>query len=201
MSGEGFWRKTSTAGASSFDDLTDVDMSTTPPTDGQVPVFDEASGLWVPGTVTGGATSAFVGAKVLRSAAYNLVNAVITAFPFDAEDYDTDGFHDNAANNTRLTVPAGKGGTYLAGCAVGVDNAPSAGRFLVQIRKNGVDVPGGRHEQAMASGVNRFSTPSVSVPVLLAAGDYLEGAYYQDSGASRTAAIPLCALWAHRIGG
>lgn len=40
-------------GATVLNDLTDVDL-TTPPTDGQVLVFDEASGTWVAGDQTGG---------------------------------------------------------------------------------------------------------------------------------------------------
>ena len=37
-----------------LDDLTDVDTTTTPPTDGQGLIFDEASGLWIPGLAAGG---------------------------------------------------------------------------------------------------------------------------------------------------
>lgn len=33
--------------------------------------------------------------------------------PLTGEDYDTDGFHDNSTNNTRFTIPTGKGGKYL----------------------------------------------------------------------------------------
>lgn len=40
--------------ALALDSLTDVDTTTTPPTDGQALVFDSASGLWKPGTVGGG---------------------------------------------------------------------------------------------------------------------------------------------------
>lgn len=40
-----------------FTDLIDVDLVSTTPTDGQVPVYDEASGLWIPGTVSGGGVS------------------------------------------------------------------------------------------------------------------------------------------------
>lgn len=39
-------------GASAFADLTDVDVST-PPTDGQVPVWDDGASKWVPGDQTG----------------------------------------------------------------------------------------------------------------------------------------------------
>ncbi|SIN72923.1 hypothetical protein [Agromyces cerinus] len=41
-------------GTSDLDDLTDVDVSTVPPTDGQSLVFDTADNLWKPATVSGG---------------------------------------------------------------------------------------------------------------------------------------------------
>lgn len=37
-----------------LDDLTDVDVTTTPPTDEQLLSYDDLSGLWVPRTVSGG---------------------------------------------------------------------------------------------------------------------------------------------------
>lgn len=33
--------------------------------------------------------------------------------PFGTENYDTDGYHDNATNNSRITIPTGLGGTYI----------------------------------------------------------------------------------------
>jgi hypothetical protein len=44
-------------GASDLTDLSDVDVVTTAPTDGQALVYDDASGLWVPGSVSGGGSS------------------------------------------------------------------------------------------------------------------------------------------------
>lgn len=49
-------------GAQALDDLTDVDTSTTPPTDGQALVYDNASGQWIPGTATGGG-GAIIGSR------------------------------------------------------------------------------------------------------------------------------------------
>lgn len=41
-------------GVADLDDLTDVDVTTTPPTDGQALVFDVGDSLWKPGDVSGG---------------------------------------------------------------------------------------------------------------------------------------------------
>lgn len=41
-------------GAAELDDLTDVDLATNPPTDGDALVYDSGTSLWVPGEVSGG---------------------------------------------------------------------------------------------------------------------------------------------------
>ncbi len=45
-------------GATTLDGLTDVDTTTTPPTDGQALLYDNASSQWLPGTVSGGGAGA-----------------------------------------------------------------------------------------------------------------------------------------------
>lgn len=51
---------------------------------------------------------AFNGALVTLAANQNTANYTAGAMvPFDSETYDTDGWHDNATNNSRLTVPSG----------------------------------------------------------------------------------------------
>lgn len=53
----------------------------------------------------GGAT--FSGATVTRATSQGLVDAVLTAILWNSELLDVGSWHDNAVNNTRLTVPAG----------------------------------------------------------------------------------------------
>ncbi len=36
-----------------------------------------------------------------------------TTLWFDTESYDTDGYHDNVTNNSRITIPASRWGTYI----------------------------------------------------------------------------------------
>lgn len=52
----GFYDLPSGGGASSIDDLTDVDTTTTPPTNGQVLKYNSGLGLWEPGTDNSGGT-------------------------------------------------------------------------------------------------------------------------------------------------
>ena len=55
----------------------------------------------------------FIGCSVYKSANQSLSNETGTILTFDLENFDTDGFHDNSVNNSRITIPAGKGGKYL----------------------------------------------------------------------------------------
>ena len=51
------WAELATGGVSNFADLGDVDVTTTPPTDGQVPVWDSADSKWKPGDMAGGGST------------------------------------------------------------------------------------------------------------------------------------------------
>jgi hypothetical protein len=53
-----------------------------------------------------------------------------------AEEIDTNNFHDNSTNNERLTIPSGYGGKYLAFATVQWAELEN-GNFEVSFRKNG----------------------------------------------------------------
>ena len=109
-----------------------------------------------------------------------LTTATLTALPWNSEVWDSDGYHDNVTNNSRITIPSGLGGVYLAQAQIAwTGNA--TGRRYEYITKNGV---GGT---AVARQVDQPTNASaivyqVSCLALLAAGDYLESAGQQDSG-------------------
>lgn len=48
------WKVLATSGVADLDSLTDVDLTTTPPADGDTMVFDSGAGMWVPGAPAGG---------------------------------------------------------------------------------------------------------------------------------------------------
>lgn len=105
-----------------------------------------------------------------------------TAINWTAEEWDEGGFHNNAVNNTRITVPAGLGGKYTL--SVQFSYAPSGvgTARAVRIRKNGI---------TLLKSTNRLPAgTSASTDVLfvgtfdLVAGDYLEVLALQDSGAN-----------------
>lgn len=51
---------------------------------------------------------------VYRSANLAVANNTVTLVGWDTEEFDTHAFHDNATNNSRLTIPAGLDGLYVA---------------------------------------------------------------------------------------
>ena len=124
-----------------------------------------------------GGSSTFVGCSLYKST-QSVPNATYTALTFDSELYDTNGFHDNSTNNTRITIPSGKAGYYEVAFANPL-GANTAGDRIYHIYKNGSIIS------------EHGGTPSAVYPVhegkqnlLLAVGDYLELFFYQASGSS-----------------
>ncbi len=111
--------------------------------------------------------------------AFAIANAAFTVIPFDAEDFDKFGGHDNVTNNTRYTVKKdGKyrisGGPSFAANAVG-------GRGGVWL-KNNAQINGGQTMYPVsAAGLNAIICMR-PVIVQCVITDYLEMAAYQNTG-------------------
>lgn len=122
-------------GAAVIDDLADVDTSTVAPTDGQALVWDNAAGLWEPGTVSsgGGGSSATV---------FNVTADGTTAYLFDG-----DGF---SAPTPNPDIVLYRGNTYE------FNNTSGAHPF--QIEENGVPYSTG------VTGNNTVGTVTFVVP-------------------------------------
>ena len=104
-------------------------------TNGQTLVADStaSTGLkWA--TPASGATAA--GTAVYLQSSQTISNNTDTFIGWDSESFDTDGYHDNATNNSRFTVPAGKAGKYLLNCQVQFGNNSTGNRFI-SVAKNG----------------------------------------------------------------
>jgi hypothetical protein len=119
-----------------------------------------------------------VGVGLTKSADQSLTNATYTAITFDGESWDTDTYHDNATNNSRITIPAGKAGKYLVTVNLSYAASGVGSIRLVNIYKNGA-----------TTGDNNFPTNPTfnscavrSVVMDLAVSDYIQAFAYQDSG-------------------
>ena len=124
------------------------------------------------------AGSAFVGVSVEHSDFQTISNATFTAVQFDQEVFDTDGFHSTSSNNTRLTVPTGKGGYYrITGFGVFTRNA--TGLRSLAIYKNGTQE---RYFPEVTASSSVYEGAQGTVTLNLSAGDYIEFFVYQSSG-------------------
>jgi hypothetical protein len=90
--------------------------------------------------------------------------------PCELEDFDNNGCHDTAVNNSRLTVPAGWGGTFRFGFDIWVSSSTT-----FRVIKNGN--PAAASALLIASTMS--SNPNLQSAVgsdraVLVAGDYIE---------------------------
>lgn len=113
-----------------------------------------------------------MGVLVTKSALQDIPSAATwTALTWDQEEYDTDAFHDNVTNNSRLTVPAGVTKIRLAGGAI--SNVSSSFTFGLRIVKNGsASAPsnGQWSTTGFSNGLQSIASPTIEV----IAGDYFE---------------------------
>ncbi len=114
---------------------------------------------------------AFRGASVKKVADQTAQNfTTATAVIWDAEDYDTDGFHDNVTNNSRLTIPAGIAYVRLL-AGIRMASVTASNSLGLTIRKNGTTtIAGNSATSSLTSPAIQIASPVVAV----AAGDYFE---------------------------
>ena len=121
---------------------------------------------------------AFVGCRLTKSDDQTIANATFTKLTYDGETFDTDGFHDNSTNNTRITIPSGKGGYYRIYALVMF--APNgSGDRLLQVLLNNTT---GQQYASWARSADWRTTMTVNDVRNLSAGDYIELRAYQTSG-------------------
>ena len=146
-------------------------------TNGQTLVADSstATGLkWA----TPASGSTFVGVSVYGGT-LSVANNTSTAVPFTGENFDTSTFHDNTTNNTRITIPTGKGGYYQVNLASGTFDPAAAGVFYFQIKKNGTDI---METPSAKLFTGAYAGQGYSYIFSLAAGDYIQLYANQSSG-------------------
>ena len=122
----------------------------------------------------------FVGAQLTKTA-QSVASGDYYAVTWDSEAFDTDAFHDNSTNNSRVTIPSGKSGYYrFSGIITFAQN--STGSRLVRVHKNGSNIV---WVGWLAGQVGNNETGVVFCHTLNAtAGDYFELFVKQESGGS-----------------
>jgi len=119
------------------------------------------------------AAASYVGVRAITSSASIVyVTGADNAIPYAAEDFDTDAFHDNSTNNSRITIPSGKGGKYLITGQLEIGNAVTA-YLQLRLYKNGslLNAQLGRLFNWSAAGNPMIAGSTV---LSLAVGDYIQ---------------------------
>lgn len=129
-------------------------------------------------------------AVVHKSSSQTISTSTNTIVTFNAELADTDGFHDNVTNNSRLTVPSG---CTEARLSFNVRTPSASGQMVARVLKNGTAYhPGLPLFETDTPGTDSLNGFGAWVPVT--PGDYFELDFYQQSGANMTLADDN-ALW------
>jgi hypothetical protein len=120
------------------------------------------------------ATPTFVGCEIRKTANQSATQSAYTTVTWNTETFDTDAFHDNASNNSRITIPSGKGGYYLVYWNIGLSGN---GAVALSLDKNG-----SAYKRAAGyttgGGVGYYANTEI---MSLAAADYIEVAVYTTS--------------------
>jgi len=137
----------------------------------------EATGLkWA--APAGGST--FAGVSLQQTTGQSISNNTDTFLTFDTENFDTNAFHDNSTNNTRITIPAGKGGYYQFNFAVRYTSG-SSNALVAKLYKNGVEAQVNVITASSQAPTHTFSTAFAG-----AVADYFQIIVYQNSGGTLT---------------
>jgi hypothetical protein len=127
------------------------------------------------------ATSGFVGYSGYAAGGLSVAHNTYTALPMDNENFDTSSFHSNVTNNTRITIPTGKGGYYLVTGFGYFDIATGGKSTALGVRKNG---SGGQYYFTGTYSTSAYSGVTFNQIMALSAGDYIEFMCYQGTGGS-----------------
>lgn len=129
------------------------------------------------------ASSGFVGASIFDANTQVISNATNTAVTWTSETFDTNGFHSNTTNTSRMTIPTGYAGKYLVNASVRWETAASGYETRIAVVKNGSTVQQ-RIQLSSTTAVN--SNQDITLIVDCAVNDYLEIFVEQNRGQNST---------------
>jgi hypothetical protein len=135
------------------------------------------SGATAPEWKTPAAGLTFVGAQAWNNSAISLSNNTWTAMTYTNEDYDSDSFHSNSTNTSRMTIPTGKGGKYLVQTQMALNSVNMTGSRSLSIYKNGAQVKDFGNDS-----YGEYPIIFFNAVIEAAAGDYVEIYIRQSSG-------------------
>jgi hypothetical protein len=142
-------------------------------------------------------------ATVTNSADFTALNGAFLVMTWNTEIEDVGSLHSTVSNTSRFTIPADGAGNYvISGWACGDSN--TTGMRMLAIVKNAVTYLATDGRPAVAAGLGA-GNEALDNPLTidwvgaLAAGDYVELWYYQNSGGSRTLDKDFCRFSIHKL--
>jgi hypothetical protein len=144
------------------------------------------------------AAASFVGVSLTETAAQSISNSTWTAITFTTEQFDTDSFHSNVSNTSRITIPSGKGGKYLFTSHISFNATNGTGRRQTRFYKNGSPVDISLVEIPPTS--TAFVQMPNSIILDLVATDYVEVFAFQSSTISLNTYEPTVSFQAQFLG-
>jgi hypothetical protein len=126
----------------------------------------------------------FVGVNATRtnvSTAFTANTGLLIAFT--TEEFDTNGFHDNTTNNTRLTIPSGYAGKYIISGWLNNPLGTPGSYQLLRLYKNGAQYTTGgvREGEYFRSNIGTNFTNAFAQTITASVGDYFELQYQQNN--------------------
>lgn len=142
---------------------------------------------------SGGST--FAGCRVLLTANQSIAASTDQAITFTDETYDSDGYHSNVTNTSRLTIPSGKAGYYQINANI-MWAANSTGIRDFNIYKNGI------RAQYFTANPQSSNSQGMAMSTILygAVGDYFEVYVFQNSGGALNIQSPGTGATSFSIG-
>jgi hypothetical protein len=159
------------------------------PTDGDLfirtdqvgdPLYKFSDGAWELLPRMGAQTVPY--AKVRRSSNQTINNTTQTTLNWDVEDVDTNSMHDNATNNSRITINTP--GVYFIQAQLEWSASGSGGLGAYIVANGSTFLANDERGTNPISG--DMHTQFVTTTARLAAGDYIEIQVWQNSGGSRS---------------
>lgn len=128
----------------------------------------------------------FRGCSLKQTSTQQVNTGTSDMLEWDAEEYDTDGFHSIVTNNTRMTIPAGSNITKVI--VGGAFRGSVWGAGKIGVWKNGGVVQGGPELRVAATGLEgQFAI--VSAPMECSPGDYFEIRATNDEASNKTTVV------------
>lgn len=145
------------------------------------------------------AAVAFSGCSLTKSAVQLIPGSTFTPVSFNGEEYDTDGYHDNATNNSRITAPS-EGQHRFTGSIAWATTIEITG-VICTLYKNGAEVISARSRLGPVPAGSDIVLRT-SQDLLLAEGDYVQ-LVARNAAANGDAPINVtadCILQCERLG-